>query len=166
MKKLFLMSMLLMSYFAKAQNDSPCNKIEFNNDEVRNYKSYTTPIDINSSDMVYINKIIEPNKKPVYYLYFRVNESTGKTVNGLYIILKNGKRISRPNEEIDLEVDNEEVSIEHPGFKQSVMIELSQSELLTLKSSPIEKYAISYLTESIYDANDLYSMFLCLLDKK
>jgi hypothetical protein len=165
MKKL-LLSAFIIILALKADAQTPCDKIEFNNDEVRGFKSYTTPIDINSPNMVYINKIIEPNKKPQYYIHFRVNEPLGKVVNGAYIILENGKRISRPNEEINLEIDNEDSDgITHFGYKQGVSIQLTAADILLLKSSPIAKYAISYLTETVYNSKELNQMFQCLLMK-
>jgi len=162
MKRLLLLVVFIsLSFFSKAQ--SPCDKIEVYNDEFRNTTSFSTPYVPDAVRNVWISKI-KQGVKTEYFVHLREMEPVGKTVKGAFLILSNGKRISRPDAEIQLDIDKEEVSIFHPGYIQQADIKLTPNEILLLKSSPIAKYALSYLSDS-YNGNDLFEMFKCLLLK-
>lgn len=165
MRMYLLILSVVVPLLSFGQQNNPCDKIEYINDDVRDFKLYHTPYNTEASSSIWISKIIRPNKKPEYYISIRVNEPEGKTVNGVFIVLDSGKKISRPNAEITLEVDKEDVDIIHQGFIQSFTFQITPQEITLLKSSSISKYAISYLNETPYQSDELYKMFLCLLNK-
>lgn len=155
--------MALATLVSKSQ--TPCGKITTENDEIRGFVSFDTPFEPDYNRQIWITKIKEPSKKPTYYIHIREFEPLGKSVLGAYLVLANGKKIVRPNLEINVEIDKEEIGITHQGYIQQADFELSPNEILALKSAPISKYAFSYLSNKEFDGKELYEQFLCLLTK-
>lgn len=94
-----------------------------------------------------------------YYLSIRIKESSIYTGEGVYLILRNGKKISKPNEEVDYDYLGGD-------FYTDVFCELSKEDIEMLKESPIEKYKAYILTGSTEYYEETHAKFMCLLDLK
>jgi len=110
-------------------NEVYCNEIKIKKDKFEDIETHITPFNI---DGISFLKSISNNKKD-YFINIRVN---GSTLNvgekGVYILLENGKKILKPNEKIDVDVNKNST-----GWEYSAFINLNNEEITLLKSSRI-----------------------------
>lgn len=111
-------------------NEVYCNNILIKKDKFEDLETHMTPF---GNQGLSLMKSIRNNIK-TYYLSVKVN---GGTLNvgekGAYILLENGKKISKPNEKIDVDYNSRNAS----DWEYSAFIQLSQEEISLLKSSRI-----------------------------
>jgi len=154
------------------KNDGPCSHIEYTYNEFHHTKQYNTAISlpISIADTSYYS-----NYNAVFYKYIEKGQttyylslSTVTTVpdvnrKGVIIILKNGRRINKPNEIVKTEVETIRGESEHVVES---FIRLLPNDILLLKSSPLKKFEL-YVDQDVVSQNDaIFQMFLCLVNKK
>ncbi|MBE9584899.1 hypothetical protein IM792_10610 [Mucilaginibacter sp. JRF] len=141
--------------------NNPCPLITENYDEFENIKSFQTPWSFEGKMLnCSIAKIIE-KRVPYYYVSLSTIGNTAlATQKGVFIILKNGKRIVKPNAEIETNVDR------NAQFERTTTIKLTTADLALLKSSPMSKFKLYINSDNIQEADLIYKMLLCLITKK
>ncbi|EKT4520734.1 hypothetical protein JE950_002392 [Flavobacterium psychrophilum] len=86
-----------------------------------------------------------------------IKESNIYMGNGVTIILKNGKKINKPNEKV-------ESSYIGSNFYSKAFISLSKTDIALLKESGISKYKLYISTGDISKQSDkIKELFNCLL---
>jgi hypothetical protein len=132
-----------------------CDKIEHKVDKFENKETFYTPTENGISFI----KTIENGKTSVY-LSVRENGSTlNYGAKGLYILFADGSKITKPNEEIDVDVSS------GSGWIYSAFINLSQEEmkLLSEKSITDTKLYIYEGTVDIDSAAKIKEYLKCLM---
>lgn len=140
---------------APVSKKDPCSNIKRNVDE------FTGEISMQFNDKGGELTFLKYIKDGVtdYYLSIRIKESSIYTGEGVYLILSNGKKISKPNEKVDYDYLGGD-------FYTDVFCELSKEDIEMLKESPIVKYKAYILTGSTEYYEETHAKFLCLLDLK
>lgn len=169
MKKIaliILMFYLSISSFSQttdslvSRNDSEdCERITKTVDEFTGEIKFEFSItDDNGGDVNFL-KIIRGGST-VYYLSIYIKEAGIYTGTGVILILKNGKKINKPNAKVDY-------SYAGSSFYTTTFIRLGAEDIALLKQSSIEKYKLyissSSITENPYASKDLFN---CLLKVK
>ena len=142
-----------------------CSEVEESYDKFNYTKTFSTPLG------VYVENSYEPNpvlfyksiknQKNTYTIYLFIESISNSSGNGLIIILKNGKRIVKPNLRPD-------VSLGKMGYlgyyyNHSTSFNLSISEIELLKTQTITDISLGGI--SLEDINgEVYKSYLnCLL---
>ncbi len=93
-----------------------------------------------------------------YYLSIWIKETGIYTGTGVWIILKNGKRINKPNEKVGYDYVG-------GSFYTKTFIRLTNEDITLLKQSGIEKYKL-YISTGEIDSDISKDIFNCLLKAK
>lgn len=139
-------------------NNGVCEELNKEVDEFTG--EITIQFDIYTEDnQVSFIKII--NKKlTVYYLDIDIKETGIYTGTGVYLILKNGKKISKPYEKVNY------IYLGH-NFYSRAFIRLTAQDISLLKLSGLSKFKLYISTGQITDKSDyLKDLFNCLLKAK
>lgn len=147
MKKLLLISLLLISTMSYAQESKKDTVIESQEDKL---EIYLYKIDKFTGEKVYysgVNKVVSFAKfvnKQESLQYVSINV-TGSSLSyggtGVTILFDNGKQINRPNEKIDTDYKSS-------GWNYSAFFKLTINEVNLFKSSKVEAVKLY-----IYDTN-------------
>ncbi|WP_345948270.1 hypothetical protein ABDD95_15580 [Mucilaginibacter sp. PAMB04274] len=158
----------------KKDNETLCANINEDYDEFEKYKTFSTstaPPQYQVQQAIkqhtyipdrYNTQIFKIIQKGIatYTLDIDVITTTAlATRKGVFIILANGKRINKPNEEVQTDVRNGD-------FRRSTSIILSPADMLLLKASPIKKFKLYDVSGEVDAPERLYKQFICLLSKK
>jgi len=96
----------------------------------------------------------------IYYLSIWIKETGIYTGTGVTIILKNGKKISKPSAKVDY-------SYAGSSFYTTAFIKLTADDIALLKQSGIEKYKLYISTGEISPYSDLSKDFFnCIVKAK
>lgn len=115
----------------------------------------TDIVDYNS-----FTKVITKEGIIVYYLSLRIKESGIYTGTGVTIILKNGTRINKPNQEVGYTLLGD-------NFYVTAFFRLTAADIVLLKESGIEKYKLYISTADISAYSDRSKdRFNCLVNAK
>lgn len=168
MKFLFYFILSIIPLISSAQIDSgktTCERIRYSKDRFRDFESYYTPFDPEMSRIIWFSKIREPKKKDQYYIHLTINVPSAREGDGVFLILKNGKKISKPTAPVETIIDKEEQDILHPGFILKATVLLTATDLALLKASPIDEYELFYANSESRESDEEFKMFLCLITK-
>ncbi|EMY3585052.1 hypothetical protein [Flavobacterium psychrophilum] len=133
-----------------------CDIIKKNIDEFNGEKSFEFSLVSNDGSDVSVIKVINKGIS-IYYLSIMIKESNIYMGNGVTIILKNGKKINKPNEKV-------ESSYIGSNFYSKAFISLSKTDIALLKESGISKYKLYISTGDISQQSDkIKELFNCLL---
>jgi len=172
MKKLLLFVLLSTSTSAFAQKDTAniCSKIDEFSNEFHNTKTFNTALLFETSksygiDITHYGATFykEFNKgKVTYSLRLETSSNLADvTQQGVIILLKNKIKIRKPLAKVKTEV-----STNGDDYTVYSFITLTQSDIALLKNSPITDFEL-YVDRGIVERpDDVYNMFLCLLNKK
>lgn len=154
----------------KRNTETTTSKIESNNlitcdiikrkvDEFNGEKSFDFTVKSNDGSDVSIIKVVNKGIS-IYYLSIMIRESNIYRGNGVTIILKNGKKINKPNEKV-------ESTYLGSDFYSKTFISLSKTDIALLKESGISKYKLYISTGDISEHSDkIKELFNCLLTIK
>ncbi|HRH58777.1 MAG TPA: hypothetical protein PLS10_14085 [Chitinophagales bacterium] len=93
-----------------------------------------------------------------YYVSISIKENGIYTGKGVYFILMNGKKINKPNEDVDYDYND--------GFYTSAFFKLSKQDIEMFKESPIDRFK-AYISEgATFEPEETFNKFKCLLNKK
>jgi hypothetical protein len=165
----------MSEYLAQLKN--PCLQIDENYDDFSRTKNYETgyfkPENPNNSET------LNPTHEPPYDIMYHKEKSkngisyfislTANSITalarerGVIIILKNKKRINKPNAIVETEVN--EHGDDYDRFIRKSYIKLNDQDIQLLKQSPIDEFELYDEQVKELDYNNLYAMFLCLLNK-
>ena len=120
------------------ENNIDCSSLEKTIDEFTDAITYKAEI----SNEVDFFKIINDGVSN-YYLNIWIKESGIYTGKGVYIILKNGKKLNKPDAEVGYRYTS-------GNFYATAFIKLTKDDIVLLKQSGIEKYQIAQITLKIY----------------
>jgi hypothetical protein len=110
-------------------------------------------------DRISFSKFIE-KKSVKYYLSIDVKTQDIYYGKGVFFILKNGKRIDRPNQKIESDYSD-------GNFFCTAFITLTSQDMKLFSESGIEKYKVDFLTGNfIEQSNVLREMASCILNAK
>ncbi|MCX6234789.1 MAG: hypothetical protein NT175_08705 [Bacteroidetes bacterium] len=136
-----------------------CDGVTKTVDEFTGEKTFEFHIDADDGSIVSFSKIINKGVT-AYYLSIWIKESGIYTGTGVNLILKNGKKINKPNEKVDY-------SYAGSSFYTTTFIRLTSADIALLKQSGIEKYKLYISTGQISDKSDISKdLFNCLLKAK
>lgn len=146
--------------FEAIKND-PCAGITYEYNKIDRAKEFTTPLDGGGRSFnCSFSKRIE-NGVSSYTLFLSTRSDPPRaTEKGVMILLKNGKRISKPDAKVTSKVDD------GSGYLRTSIITLTAADIAVLKTSQIDTYKLYIDDETPDDGEALYKMFLCLLTKK
>lgn len=157
-----LMSLISISQstdttYTEANNN--CDFITKEVDEFSGEKTFTAKVAAKNGDDISFIKVIK-GKSEVYYLSIWIKESGIYTGTGVSIILKNGKRINKPNEKVDY-------NYSAGDFYTTAFIRLNPSDIQLLKQSGISKYKLYISQGEVESFSDLSKdYFNCLTKSK
>ncbi len=159
MKKITLILFAIFSTisfaFGQKIDSIDCSGVRKTTDEFTGYMDFKVRI----TDEVYFLKI-KNGGVSTYYLSIWIKVLGFYHGQGVRIILKNGERIYKPNEEV---VANYSAS----DFYVTAFIRLTTADIALLKQSGIEKYKLSFSTGDISDYSDLSKdLFNCIVKAK
>jgi hypothetical protein len=110
-------------------------------------------------DRISFSKFIE-KKSVKYYLSIDVKTQDNYYGKGVFFILKNGKRIDRPNQKVESDYSD-------GNFFSTAFITLTSQDMKLFSESGIEKYKVDFLTGNfIEQSNVLREMASCILNAK
>jgi len=164
MKTILLSTLVLFSLNSFSQNPDSTNTVDCSvitkeKDDFSGEMTYTARIDVENDGDVSFIKVIK-GKSVVYYLSIWVKESGIYTGEGVSIILKNGKRINKPNEKVDY-------SYTAGDFYTTAFMRLTPNDISLLKQSGISKYKLYISQGELLDKSNLSKdYFNCLLKCK
>lgn len=122
-----------------------CDKIEYKKDKFENKETFYSP----TENGIKFIKTVENGKS---HFYLSVSTS-GITLNvnekGLYILFSDGTKISKPNEEIDVDVSS------GSGYDYSSFIQLTSTEIRQLTMKSITDFKLYIYEETIDDESAL-----------
>ncbi len=156
---------------------NPCLQIDESYDDFSRTKKYETgyfkPENPNNSET--LNPTHEPPYDIMYYKekskngisYFMSLTANSITAlareKGVIIILKNKKRINKPNAIVETEVN--EHGDDYDRFIRRSYIKLNAQDIQLLKQSPIDEFELYDSQVSEIDYDNLHKVFLCLLTR-
>lgn len=149
----------------EAYKEEMCGNITQDIDRYRDTKTFSTPYAYDDYSTAYFSKIIDEKGTSKYYIFLYTKSPIAKGNTGLFIIFKNGNKISLPLHSIDTEIDNQPVDILHPGFIRKTSLEITSKYLPLFKASPIDGFEMVVDKGGVSNSDDLQQMFLCLLNK-
>ena len=165
MKSILLLTLVLISFNSFSQdiesaidsmNEFECSVVKKVTDDFSGEITYTATIDAKDDGDVSFIKVIR-GKSTTYYLSIWVKESGIYTGRGVSIILRNGKRINKPNEKVDY-------TYSASDFYTTAFIRLSAADIALLKQSGIKKYKLYISEGEIEEQSDLTKdYFNCLV---
>ncbi len=112
-------------------NEVFCEDIDMEKDKFNGEVTYRTPFGNQGINLTKIKK----NNVTNYYLSVSVDGSTLNVgTKGAYVLFDNGKKISRPNESIDVDSN---IGTYSSGWEYSAFIKLNQEDIKLLKNNKI-----------------------------
>ncbi len=182
MKKIFSMIVLIFSFallkgqdlndlYSKYQKD-PCLAIDTDIDKYTGERTFRTPFsgiyqdDEHSQTEVNYDKTISKGGVVRYYLTLQIGGNIPlATEHGVYIILKNGKKISKPNVKVETTVDEYRHDGGEPYLRRSFFA-LTPADLVLLRQSPITDFKL-YIDDTTVNHPEQYMQLLnCLTSRK
>ena len=145
---------------SKAAISEECN-IELSRkvDDFNGQVMITTSIRNWNWDRISFSKFIE-KKNIKYYLSIDVKTKDIYYGKGVFFILKNGKRINKPNQKIESDYSD-------GNFFCTAFIALTNQDMKLFSESGIEKYKVYFLTGNFMEqSNVLREMASCILNAK
>jgi hypothetical protein len=156
MKKLFLAVLTVLAFtVTNAQNN--CSDIEKSVSEFTGKISYRIDISENPI-MVSINRSIRKHRDYIFLMIY-IPEGGIYTGNGVYMILKDGQIISRPEEEVGY-------SLIGSQFYTSELITLTEEDIEKMTVSGLKKFKLYLSTGELTDKqSDKFSEYLkCIVN--
>lgn len=157
MKHLLLLPILLLALNSSSQtlkSDQPdlCDWVEVKKDKFSGTVEKRTPSYLHPvSFSIYKNKL--------YISLTTIGHVASVNDKGVYILLENGTKITKINEDIDVDVND-------GNYEYSAFFEVTPNDLKKLLASPITDFKLFVFEENDIDGKLYQALLKCLLSKK
>lgn len=165
MKTTLIITIITLSAIIGRAQENKCEKIEIITDKFNGEKTFKTPmIDLENpgyprmSNIGY-QKVIYKGGVDYYLSLSAPSDSPMANRKGVTFILKNGKKINKPNQTV-------ETGVIRSSFERRAFIKLTKADLLLLSKSPITDFKLYVDQGEVRDPDRYVAWVNCLLDSK